>query len=470
MHREFKAAGVGAIPGGLGWMLGAAVVWVAASSPVRAQCSIGDYLGTCASDIGFAGCCSSPTSIQWCEGALLCGIDCSGNTGSEACCSPSDLPGCGNAAIEGCVCALDEFCCDSWFGVWDEVCVDIAANECGACAAAGAPPIYCGWLDEESFYDCREAPSADPTGVSPMACGASCTPVCGGKQCGADGCGGTCGTCPAGATCSATGQCQSACTPACAGKQCGPDGCGGACGQCTSVQTCNAVGQCEDTGSCQAACAGRQCGADGCGGSCGFCAIGQTCSADGRCEDPPCAPACDGKVCGDDGCGGSCGACQAGQSCQAGACVAACERACSGRLCGDDGCGGSCGACGADERCEDGACVSACSCQGRACGDDGCGRVCGYCVAGSTCDLQTYQCVAQPGTPVEPTPVAEAESCPPGQVWSAYASACVIDAGGASARGARSDGGCAGSGVGFGGALALIGLGLRAWRRRAASR
>lgn len=439
MQRDFGAVAIT-----LG--LGLGVASLVAPPPARAQCSIGDYLGTCSSDIGFAGCCSSATSIQWCEGALLCGIDCSGNSGSEACCTPSDLPGCGNATIEGCVCAQDDFCCDSWFGAWDEVCVEIATLDCGACAAGGAAPVYCGWLDSEGFYDCREAPSADPTGASPMECGASCTPVCGGKQCGADGCGGSCGTCQAGASCSAAGQCVTACAPSCAGKQCGPDGCGGQCGQCTSVQTCGASGQCED-GACQPACGGRQCGADGCGGSCGFCAAGQTCGADGRCEDPPCTPACDGKVCGDDGCGGSCGACRVGQSCQAGACVAACERDCAGRLCGDDGCGGSCGSCSADERCEDGACVSACSCQGRACGDDGCGRVCGYCVAGSTCNLSTHQCDPLTSPPTEPAPVAEAEACPPGQVWSAYASACVIDVSGTPARGTEGDSGCAGGGT-----------------------
>ena len=457
MRRVFRAAACGAFLIGLLGLL--------PTGAARAQCSIGDYLGTCASDFGFAGCCSSTTSIQWCEGALLCGIDCSGNGGSEACCSPSELPGCGNATIEACVCDLDEFCCDAWFGVWDEVCVEIATLDCGACDAGGAPPIYCGWVDSEGFYDCREQPSADPTGANPMACGASCTPVCGGKQCGADGCGGSCGTCAAGASCSAAGQCVSACTPACGGKECGPDGCGCACGQCTSVQTCNA-GQCEDT-SCEPACGGKECGADGCGGTCGFCAAGKTCSTAGHCEDAPCAPRCDGRACGDDGCGGSCGACPIGESCQAGACVAACAPSCTGRLCGDDGCGGSCGTCGADERCQDGGCVSACSCQARQCGDDGCGRVCGYCVAGSSCNLGTYQCEKLPGTPVESPPVAEAKECPPGQVWSAYAAACVIDLGGGATSGVQSDEGCVGGGGSLVAMLALAVLVMLRARSRA---
>jgi len=454
MHRNILA---------LALALGSAgAMRVLAPDDARAQCSIGDYLGTCTTDIGYAGCCPSATRIQWCEGALLCGIDCSGNQGHEDCCSPSGFAGCESSEVEACVCAQDDWCCDTLFGSWDAFCVDIATNDCAACDAGGAPPVYCGWLDGEGFYDCRETPSADPTGVSAMACGASCTPVCGGRSCGSDGCGGSCGQCGANATCNATGQCIGSCTPQCAGKACGSDGCGGTCGQCTSVQSCVA-GQCEEP-VCVPQCTGKECGANGCGGACGVCAGAQTCNGAGQCVPPACVPACGSRACGDDGCAGICGACAIGESCQVGACVAACAPSCGGKVCGDDGCGGSCGTCGANEACEAGACASACSCEGRECGDDGCGRVCGYCIAGSECNIATHVCDkgATPTNPgpsdasTEPSEVIGAENCPLGQVWSAYARACVVDLNGSVNTG-RNDSGCAG-----GAPSAWVSIGLSA--------
>lgn len=445
-----------------------------ATDSARAQCSVGDYLGTCTSAIGYAGCCPTANSIQWCEDDLLCGIDCSGNQGHEGCCTTSAFAGCESADVEACVCAVDDWCCDSFFGSWDEFCVDIATTECGACDAGGAPPVYCGWLDGEGFYDCRENPSGDPTGVSPMACGGTtCQPACGGKVCGSDGCGGSCGSCSGNATCNAAGQCVTACVPQCSGKECGSDGCGGNCGQCTSVQTCTA-GQCEDP-VCVPQCGGKECGSNGCGGNCGVCPGAETCNGAGQCEPPACLPECGTRECGDDGCGGSCGACAVGSSCQAGACVVACVASCAGKACGDDGCGGSCGTCAANESCQDGACLSACSCEGRACGDDGCGRVCGYCIAGSTCDTSTHQCEKTTGpadgsgdTSVDTSPGSEvigSQNCPQGQVWSAYAQACVVDMNGNGAN-VGSNSGCAAGSSGllglFGG---LAGLALTVRRR-----
>ena len=432
----------------------------------RAQCSAGDYLGTCDSDIGFAGCCPNATSIMWCEGALLCGIDCSGNQGAADCCAASEFAGCGSAAVEACVCAIDDYCCDI-FGAWDEFCVAIATDDCAACAGGGAPPIYCGWLDAEGFYECREAPSADPTGAAPREC-ATCAPACAGRACGDDGCGGSCGSCGAGKACQG-GQCVTTCTPQCTGKTCGDDGCGGLCGQCLSTQTCVA-GQCQAQG-CTPQCAGRECGSDGCLGTCGSCAAGEACVA-GQCE-VTCTPACDGRACGADGCGGSCGACRVGESCQAGACIAACVPDCAATGCGDDGCGGSCGTCADDETCEAGACVAACSCVGRECGDDGCGRTCGFCVAGTACNAATHLCEASSDPIAEKAEVVGPETCPPGQVWNAYAAACVVDTGGfVPARGNTSDSGCEGGHAAW--PLALVGLaaltGRRSRRRRAPTR
>lgn len=439
---------------------------IGGADAARAQCTIGDYIGPCTTDIGYAGCCPTGNSIQWCEEDILCGIDCSGNTGTAGCCTTSDFSGCESPAVEECVCSVDDFCCDFLFGAWDEYCVQIATEQCGACVDGGAPATQCGWRLEEGYYDCRETPSADPSGVSPRACPApTCVPQCSGKQCGGDGCGGSCGACSGTATCSAQGQCVTPCAPQCSGKECGGDGCGGSCGQCTSVQTC-VSGQCEDNG-CAPQCAGRECGDNGCGGSCGVCLGGESCTANGQCEANACVPACGGRQCGDDGCGGSCGACAVGSACQAGACVASCVAQCTGKACGDDGCGGSCGTCGQNETCTDGACVSACSCAGRACGDDGCGRVCGFCIAGETCNATTYQCDPNSTTPEasEGGEVIGSQSCPAGQVWSAYASACVLDVNGGVSSG-RSTSGCTGGGAGLVGLAA--GLGLMLVRRRAA--
>lgn len=412
-------------------LVGVVVGWWIPSGVARAQCSVGDQLGSCDTEIGYAGCCPTDNSIQWCEGDLLCGIDCSGNSGYEGCCTASSFPGCVDPTIEACVCAVDDYCCDIFFGAWDDLCVQIATEDCASCEDGGAPPIYCGWVEGEGFYDCRATAAPDPSGTSPMECGsASCAPSCGGKQCGPDGCGGSCGSCAAGSVCGIDGSCVASCTPQCMGRQCGSDGCGGICGQCTSVQVCTAAGRCEDE-SCQPRCDGRECGDDGCGGSCGLCHGAQTCSASGRCQDPVCQPQCDG------------------------------------RECGSDGCGGSCGACGDDRSCQAGVCASACSCEGRACGDDGCGRICGYCVAGSECNPATHQCDktdgsgGAPGTPAENT---DAQSCPAGQTWNAYAGACVVvDDGGAEAVNAGdevSDSGCgSGSRVAWWGLVLLWLLG-----------
>jgi hypothetical protein len=52
----------------------------------------------------------------------------------SSCCEGSLAPGCGSAAVETCVCALDDFCCTT---AWDDVCAEYAANECAACQGGG---------------------------------------------------------------------------------------------------------------------------------------------------------------------------------------------------------------------------------------------------------------------------------------------------------------------------------------------
>jgi hypothetical protein len=63
-------------------------------------------------------------------GADSCGSGCAGGGGGMlggVCCLPQGVPGCGNAAIEACVCAFDLFCCDT---EWDQLCAD-AVPGCG---------------------------------------------------------------------------------------------------------------------------------------------------------------------------------------------------------------------------------------------------------------------------------------------------------------------------------------------------
>lgn len=53
--------------------------------------------------------------------------------GGGDCCAAGDGPGCDDATVEACVCALDSFCCDTQ---WDDLCVTKATNDCGACGGA----------------------------------------------------------------------------------------------------------------------------------------------------------------------------------------------------------------------------------------------------------------------------------------------------------------------------------------------
>ncbi len=56
--------------------------------------------------------------------------------GGGDCCSNNGTPGCDDAAVEGCVCMQDAYCCDT---AWDQVCVDqVDSFGCGSCG--GMPP------------------------------------------------------------------------------------------------------------------------------------------------------------------------------------------------------------------------------------------------------------------------------------------------------------------------------------------
>ncbi len=58
-----------------------------------------------------------------------CAIDTSPCFTNTNCCTINGVPGCADAGIQACVCALDGFCCAN---SWDGICVEEAVNDCGA--------------------------------------------------------------------------------------------------------------------------------------------------------------------------------------------------------------------------------------------------------------------------------------------------------------------------------------------------
>jgi uncharacterized protein (TIGR03382 family) len=420
------------------WTLVVALMVATLPAPARAQCPVGQKVLNSCAGYSFAGCCTADNKIRWCENNVTCELDCSGadpascgwkaDAGFYDCgaalaedpscqnplacikggCLPSQKSGCCNCPCQACVCAMDDYCCDT---KWDSICANECRNDCGGCGSITG----CEVATTPGCHACACETCvclADPycctvkwDSACAQACGdecggdCGCQPDCGGKQCGPDGCGGSCGQCAADFSC-VNGMCKPDCLPDCAGKQCGDDGCGGSCGQCPPGFFCSVAGLCEE--SCQPLCEGKQCGDDGCGGSCGDCPGGFFCNDEGICVEE-CPPQCDGKECGDDGCGGSCGDCPPGHECLEGLCE--CTPSCLGKVCGDDGCGGSCGTCGAGEECVEGGCQEVCipKCINKECGDDGCGGECGTCPAGWSCSPLSI-CVQDGPPPVEPTP------------------------------------------------------------------
>jgi hypothetical protein len=58
-------------------------------------------------------------------------VDLGGGGGGGACCVASGSPGCGDAAVQACVCAQDSYCCST---AWDTACVgEVTSLGCGVC-------------------------------------------------------------------------------------------------------------------------------------------------------------------------------------------------------------------------------------------------------------------------------------------------------------------------------------------------
>lgn len=82
------------------------------------------------SDEVHCGACNVPcAATQTCS--LGACVDGGGGGGGGACCSTSASPGCGDAAVQACVCAQDSYCCSS---AWDSACVgEVTSLGCGVC-------------------------------------------------------------------------------------------------------------------------------------------------------------------------------------------------------------------------------------------------------------------------------------------------------------------------------------------------
>lgn len=89
-------------------------------------------------------------------GGDMGGVDPQCPIGFGDCCAANGSIGCNDCEIETCVCDVDSYCCDT---DWDDICVDEAATECGACGGGGG----------ETGVD----PSGGETGVDPSAGGES---------------------------------------------------------------------------------------------------------------------------------------------------------------------------------------------------------------------------------------------------------------------------------------------------------
>ncbi|GMV42762.1 MAG: hypothetical protein AMXMBFR64_44780 [Myxococcales bacterium] len=292
------------------------------------------------------------------EGETCQGGQCKG--GKVVCtsgCKPTEEPGCGGCSCEGCVCALDPFCCNVH---WDESCVGLCKGDCGMdCGPVITPPD--GGCTQSNSPGCGGcACESCVCGMDPYCCNnawdslcvdecSQCGTNCGGGGGGANSCAGNCGgsspsgSCYCDSSCSLWGDCCSDYFSVCGGgggSSC-VGNCGGSAGGCWCDSSCVSFGDC-----CADACS-----------ACGMC---------------PCTPSCAGKQCGDNGCGGSCGTCAKGTACYGNVCEAHCgNTACEpsfGENCAT--CPGDCGTCPLSSGCVKGSeptcggCVcEACACQ-----------------------------------------------------------------------------------------------------------
>src|SRR5690606_36988570 len=78
-------------------------------------------------------CCTTQWDAMCVEevGTLLCAPACTPDDADGPCCTDHTGPGCEIDTVEACVCMADEFCCTN---AWDTMCVDkIESESCGTC-------------------------------------------------------------------------------------------------------------------------------------------------------------------------------------------------------------------------------------------------------------------------------------------------------------------------------------------------
>jgi hypothetical protein len=381
------------------------------------------------------------------ESCAICPEYCGYCPGTGDCCTAHQGLGCGDAAIQSCVCELDSYCCQT---AWDYTCAtqveSFACGECvgstncgdGLCVAGetcGNCPDDCGPCGGTG--SCCEAQSGpgcgDPTvqacvckkdafccqytwdqvcvdEITAFNCGDCAGGGCGNGLCDNDEdcliCPGDCGACGGTGCCEAhaTTACDDATVAACVCNQdafccqvewdgvCVDEVVSLGCGTCGGSGPVCGDGQCESGESCKV-CPG-DCGA--CPGSGSCCEVHQN----PGCNDPTVQKCvCDADIfCCDTQWDDQCVANVSALNCgQCGACVPNCD----GKSCGGDGCGGSCGTCPAGQLCKENQCQDAGGCQpkcdGLVCGPDGCGGTCGECQPGFKCHSgQCKQEVCQP--------------------------------------------------------------------------
>ena len=383
------------------------------------------------------GACDEGETCESCPG------DCGECPTVSDCCSPHEEPGCDDAEVASCVCALDDFCCTV---TWDDLCVEAGAGcglECPACGdgacvegeTCAACPEDCGACPAGDCCAAHDGPGCDDADLMACVCATDdyccdfewdglcveaaidgCGLVCAGPECGDGACeeGEGCVTCPddCGA-CPTEGPCCEAHeTPGC------EDPAIVACGCALDPWCCELAWDelCIEgaVADCGLVCGGPECGDGACdeGESCESCA--EDCGACPECGDGLCA---DGEGCL--GCPVDCGPCEfegdccldngspgcldAGVSactcaldstcCEvswdsvcAGIAIASCELDCAGPECGDGTCdeGEACFTCEAD--------CGPCELEGDCCVPNGSPGCADAATTACTCQLDGYCC------------------------------------------------------------------------------
>ncbi len=120
--------------------------------------------------------------------------ECGGGGGMGDCCTDTNMPGCEDADITACVCAMDEFCCDN---EWDNLCAGKAQMFCGLDCGGGTGHDCCTTGDagcddadvqacvcEIDSFCCSDSWDATCVGrVGSSLCAEACTPDDGDGAC-----------------------------------------------------------------------------------------------------------------------------------------------------------------------------------------------------------------------------------------------------------------------------------------------